>query len=68
MKTKYIVTAYEFSKKRRAILSQRISRKHAEQFADRINYEMEISIEKYKFFTDIRIEKCSPEYGYKPLK
>ena len=61
MKTKYIVTAYEFSKRRRTVLSQRISRKHAEQFADRISYEMEISIEKYKFFTDIRIEPCKIE-------
>jgi len=52
----YIVTAYEYRKRRRVTLTQRISYKKAQDCLNRLNFDLKICIEKYKFFTDIRVE------------
>lgn len=56
---RFCVTAYEFSKGYRVRITNPLTRERAEQAAARLTFDMETSIPKYRFFTDIRIEETA---------
>lgn len=53
----YVVTAYVRDKGRVETISKPMSKAKATSFAKREKDLMKISIDKYKFFTNIRIKK-----------
>ena len=59
---RYVVTALELSKGYRVTLSQRMTLNKAESFNKHLEEQLATAIPEYKFFADLQIEKCQPEY------